>query len=98
MDIVQHCGVPRFAFSDFPLGNPCGRPYDKAMQRSIVTGAIELLQNASEPKAIIRVPFSWDNDNWRKKYMDVGPHNLADLKKQGEARRVMRTRIRERGS
>ncbi len=25
-DIVEHCGVPRFLFSDFPLGNSAGRP------------------------------------------------------------------------
>jgi hypothetical protein len=27
-DIVECCGVPRFVFSDFPLGNPTGRPLD----------------------------------------------------------------------
>ena len=97
-DIVQHCGVPRFAFTDFPLGNPCGRPYDTAMQRSIVTAAIDLLESATAPKAMIRAPFSWESDNWRKKYMEVGPHNIEDLKKQGDARRVLRTRIRERAS
>ena len=27
-DIVEYCGVPRFLFSDFPLGNAAGRPTD----------------------------------------------------------------------
>ena len=27
-DIVEHCGVPRFLWSDFPLGNSAGRPFD----------------------------------------------------------------------
>ena len=27
-DIVEHVGVPRFLFSDFPLGNAAGRPND----------------------------------------------------------------------
>ncbi len=27
-DIVEYCGVPRFLFSDFPLGNAAGRPHD----------------------------------------------------------------------
>src|ERR1700682_937310 len=27
-DIVEHVGVPRFLFSDFPLGNAAGRPRD----------------------------------------------------------------------
>jgi len=35
-DIVEECGIARFIFTDFPLGNPCGKPWDVAMQRSIV--------------------------------------------------------------
>ena len=30
-DIVEHVGVPRFLFSDFPLGNAAGRPRDRAI-------------------------------------------------------------------
>ena len=41
-DIVEQCGVPRFLFTDFPLGNPCGAPYDVAMQSSIVGMALDL--------------------------------------------------------
>ena len=29
-DIVEYVGVPRFLFSDFPLGNAAGRPKDRA--------------------------------------------------------------------
>ena len=32
-DIVEHCGVPRFVFSDFPLGNAAGKPHDIESQR-----------------------------------------------------------------
>ena len=32
-DIVEECGVARFVFTDFPLGNPCGKPWDEEMQR-----------------------------------------------------------------
>ena len=42
-DIVEECGVPRFLFVDFPLGNPCGKPWDIGMQYDIVGGALELL-------------------------------------------------------
>ena len=31
-DIVEHAAVPRFLFSDFPLGNSAGRPHDVASQ------------------------------------------------------------------
>ena len=35
-DVVEECGVARFLFTDFPLGNPCGKPGEVEMQRSIV--------------------------------------------------------------
>jgi D-proline reductase (dithiol) PrdB len=38
-DVVEHCGVPRFYFTDFPLGNPCGHPWRPDMQREIVRQA-----------------------------------------------------------
>ena len=31
-DIVEHVGVPRLLFSDFPLGNAAGRPRDQESQ------------------------------------------------------------------
>ena len=31
-DIIEHVGVPRFLFSDLPLGNAAGRPLDRASQ------------------------------------------------------------------
>ena len=42
-DIVEQCGVARFLFTDFPLGNACGRPWDVDMQRAIVSMAFDLL-------------------------------------------------------
>jgi D-proline reductase (dithiol) PrdB len=45
-DIVEECGVPRFLFTDFPLGNPCGRPGDEEMQRAILGLALDLLEKA----------------------------------------------------
>jgi len=32
-DIVEYCGVPRFLFSDFPLGNAAGRPKEEIQRR-----------------------------------------------------------------
>jgi D-proline reductase (dithiol) PrdB len=47
LDIVEHCGVPRFVFSDFPLGNPWGKPFEPAMQGAIVRAGLELSSRAS---------------------------------------------------
>jgi len=69
-DIVEHCGVPRFIFTDFPLGNPCGKPYDVAMQRSIVSLGLDLLERAGAPRTTLQTPFVWSQDqSWRDNYM-----------------------------
>src|SRR2546421_6197 len=39
-DIVEHCGVPRFLFSDFPLGNSAGRPFDSESQAATLELAL----------------------------------------------------------
>lgn len=73
-DIVEQCGVSRFLFSDFPLGNPCGRPYDRRMQRAIVGTALDLLETARHPRTTIQAPFQWDaKGEWRATYMALTP-------------------------
>jgi hypothetical protein len=69
-DIVEHCGVPRFLFSDFPLGNPCGRPFDVAMQHTILGMALDLLESARMPRTTVQTPFVWDADHsWKQRYL-----------------------------
>ncbi len=96
MDIVEHCGAPRFLFTDFPLGNPCGRPFDAAMQRSIVEAGIDLLENAPGPGTVERTPYRWsDDESWRERYMEVRPGNRTELAAKGEARRAQRAQVHE---
>lgn len=88
-DIVEECGVPRFLFSDFPLGNPCGKPNDSAMQREIVGYALDLLETARLPRTTVQTPFIWDEDaSWKPRYARVDPQKSERLRKAGEARRA----------
>ncbi len=67
-DIVETCGVPRFVFSDFPLGNPCGKPFDAPMQRDIVRTSLELLVTATKPGTTVVTPYVWSADtSWKDK-------------------------------
>ncbi len=73
-DVVEQCGVARFVFTDFPLGNPCGKPYDVAMQRAIVGLALDLLEHAVAPRTTVQSPFVWSSDSsWRDEFMRVDP-------------------------
>ena len=65
-DIVEYCGVPRLVFVDFPLGNPCGVPFDVEMQSSILDIALGLLETADEPATTLVAPYTWpDGEKWK---------------------------------
>ena len=86
-DIVEQAGAPRFVFTDFPLGNPCGAPFDRTQQRSIVAIGLDLLESARAPGTTVRTPFAWPEDSWRANYMRVEADQLDALRKLGEDRR-----------
>lgn len=88
LDIVEHCGVPRYLHSDFPLGNPCGKPYNHDMQLSIISQAVAMFRTASEANTTERTPFEWSEDNsWRDDYARVDDGNREELARRGEERR-----------
>lgn len=86
-DIVEECGVARFLFTDFPLGNPCGRPWDVEMQGAILGLALDLLEKAWVPRTTVQAPFRWTNDGWRDSFMRVDDDNREELALAGEERR-----------
>ncbi|MDP6706841.1 MAG: hypothetical protein QF893_10900 [Alphaproteobacteria bacterium] len=65
-DIVEHCGVARFLFVDFPLGSPCGEPGNVAMQRQIVAMGLDLLEQATAPRTTWQAPLAWPHgEAWK---------------------------------
>lgn len=93
-DVVEECGVARFLFVDFPLGNPCGKPGDVEMQRAIVDQAFDLLESARHPRTTVQAPFVWDpaDDGWRTRFLRVDDTNRAELAAMGERRRNQQAR------
>ena len=55
-DIVEHCGVPRFLFSDFPLGNSAGRPFDVESQAFTLELALRVLETAPAARTTVQSP------------------------------------------
>ena len=65
-DIVEHCGVPRFLFSDFPLGNSAGRPFDVESQTATLELALRVLESAPAPRTTVQSPLRWRDDaDWK---------------------------------
>ena len=71
-DIVEHAGVPRFLFSDFPLGNAAGKPNDPASQQQTLALALDLLESAIGPRTTLQSPQRWNEDGaWKLDFQNV---------------------------
>jgi len=82
-DIVEHVGVARFLFSDFPLGNPAGRPGDEASQRATLEMALDVLESATGPRTTRQSPIRWaDNPDWKLAYSNVEQIAPEDLEQR----------------
>ena len=85
-DIVEHCGVPRFAFSDFPLGNSAGRPFDLESQTQTLELALRVLETAPGPRTTVQSPQRWNDDGrWKLDYLDLTkltPEKLEERRRE----------------
>ncbi len=71
-DIVEYCGVPRFVFSDFPLGNSAGKPNDPASQADTLALALQLLESAPGPRTTVQSPQRWSDEvAWKDEFQNV---------------------------
>src|SRR5260370_12649183 len=82
-DIVEHASVPRFLFSDFPLGNSSGKPHDIVSQALTLELALGLLEHASGSRTTMQSPLRWSEDaSWKLDY-----NNIAQMSPEELARR-----------
>jgi len=85
-DIVEHCGVPRFLFSDFPLGNSAGRPFDVESQAQTLGLALRVLESAPAARTTLQSPLRWNADgSWKLDYLDLtklSPERIAERRKE----------------
>ena len=79
-DIVELAGVPRFLFSDFPLGNSAGKPHDADSQRRTMALALDLLESAVGPRTTIQSPQRWNDDaEWKLDFQNVERIPAAEI-------------------
>jgi glycine/betaine/sarcosine/D-proline reductase family selenoprotein B len=84
-DVVEFCGVPRFCFSDVPLGNAAGRPDDLASQEATLELALRLLEVAPGPRTTGQSPLRWAEDaSWKLDYCNADRIDPAELTRQRE--------------
>ena len=84
-DIVEHCGVPRFLFSDFPLGNAAGRPRDPESQAFTLELALRVLEAAPAARTTVQSPLRWSADpSWKLDYSNIDRLSPAEIQRRRE--------------
>jgi D-proline reductase (dithiol) PrdB len=79
-DIVEHAAVPRFLFSDFPLGNSAGRPHDAPSQAFTLELALRVLETAPSAQTTVQSPLRWSSDaSWKRDYNNVAALSAEEL-------------------
>ena len=99
-DIVEYVGVPRFLFSDFPLGNPVGRPNDPQSQEFTLNLALRVLESAPSSRTTVQSPLRWsDNPEWKLDFSNIdrlSPDEIArrraEFDRQKEIAKTIRTK------
>jgi len=96
-DIIEHCGVARFLFSDFPLGNSAGRPLDVESQRLTLDLALRVLESAPAARTTVQSPLRWRDDaSWKLDFSNLDrltPEEIADKRREFDAvKEVIKTK------
>lgn len=90
-DIIEHTGVARLLFSDFPLGNGAGRPRDLESQAQTLEYAMRLLESTAGPRTTMQSPLRWDADGaWKQDYLNlerIGAEELARRRAEFDAQK-----------
>ena len=99
-DIVEHVGVPRFLFSDFPLGNPAGRPHDPESQAFTLELALRVLETAPGPRTTVQSPLIWSaSPDWKLDFSNVAvlsPEEIARRRAEFDRQKEIAKGIREK--
>lgn len=97
-DIVEYVGVPRFLFSDFPLGNSAGKPHDTASQDQTLELALRVLETAAGPRTTMQSPIRWsDNAEWKLDYLNldrIPPEELARRRREFDEQKAIARTLR----
>jgi D-proline reductase (dithiol) PrdB len=82
-DIVEHVGVPRFLFSDFPLGNAAGKPKDVTSQAFTMELALKVLETAPGPRTTVQSPLRWSDDpEWKLDISNVDRLSAEEIERR----------------
>jgi D-proline reductase (dithiol) PrdB len=98
-DIIEHVGVARLLFSDFPLGNGAGKPHDPSSQAATLALALQVLETASAARTSVQSPLRWsDSPEWKQDCFNIArvdPVEVARLRQENDSAKNVARAIRE---
>jgi hypothetical protein len=95
-DIVEYCGVPRFLFSDFPLGNAAAKPNDSDSQNFNFELALRLLESAPAPRTTVQSSLIWSTDpSWKSDYSNLEKFTQQEVERLRDEAEQARITARE---
>lgn len=98
-DIVEHVGVPRLLFSDYPLGNGAGIPNFPESQDATLGLALTLLEIATAPRSTVTNPLPWSrNPEWKLDYSNIerlSPEEIARRRAEFDRQKEAANKVRE---
>ena len=99
-DIVEYVGVPRFLFSDFPLGNPAGRPHDAVSRELTLELALRVLESAPAPRTTVQSTLRWSDDSsWKLDFSNIArlsPAEIARRRAEFDRQKEIAKTVREK--
>jgi D-proline reductase (dithiol) PrdB len=88
-DITALACTPRALFTNYPLGNPIGRPHDLADQRRGLLAGLALLERVTVPGTIVDSDRIWsESRDWMRLIFSAEQPFLSP---EAEARRLAET-------
>jgi hypothetical protein len=98
-DIVEYVGVPRLLFSDFPLGNPAGRPNDPDSHTETLALALDVLESAPAARTTVQSPLKWSaNPDWKLDFQNIArmpPEEIARRRAEFDRQKQVAKDLRE---
>ncbi len=83
-DSVERVGVQRLLFNGFTRSKAVGKPNDPQSQLIVINRAIDLLDQAEQPRTTWQSPLKWiGQENWKSFYSNpdlLSEKQIAELK------------------
>ena len=99
-DIVEQCGVPRFLFSDFPLGNSAGSRTTRNRRHCTLELAFRVLESAPGPRTTVQSPLRWSDDpDWKLDFSNIAvmsPEEIVRRRAEFDRQKEIAKDIREK--